>query len=58
MKSHVGLVGWRWDSSVQCSISLFLITGQIWNDFKDLNSKLLGTCEIGEEEKNSNLNKT
>jgi hypothetical protein len=28
------------------------------NDFKDFNGKLLGNNKIGEEDKNSNLNKT
>jgi len=35
----------------------FLITNQIWNDFKNLNDKLLGNNENWEE-RNSNSNKT
>jgi hypothetical protein len=38
-------------------INFFLITNQIWNDFKDLNDKLLGNNENWEE-RNSNSNKT
>jgi hypothetical protein len=38
-------------------IYLFIITDQIWNDFKNLNSKLLKNNENGEEEIYSNSNK-
>jgi hypothetical protein len=34
------------------------MTSQIWNDFKNLNSKLLGNNENGEEERNLNWSKT
>jgi hypothetical protein len=51
------LVVWRAIMKFLLFIYLFIITDQIWNDFKNLNSKLLKNNENGEEEIYSNSNK-
>jgi hypothetical protein len=44
-----------------CKISVKTFSSEnkiFWNDFKELNSKLLGNNGNGKEERNSNLDKT